>query len=162
MDVTMDLAQQAGLVLPLAGVTDQLVKLLAASDVKALLYGEMFLPGPRRHTNERRRRRIGCNHYGAKLIVVLHHCRVVRILCDACRIAVGAADRAVVRQQHLCLGLGDLRFHARACDRLPASAASFHANPRVCRLCGILVASAIATCRRYSLARNFWISCSTT
>ncbi len=40
MDVTMDLAQQAGLVLPLAGVTDQLVKLLAASDVKALLYGD--------------------------------------------------------------------------------------------------------------------------
>lgn len=40
MDVTMDLAQQAGLVLPLAGVTDQLVKLLSAKDVKALLYGE--------------------------------------------------------------------------------------------------------------------------
>jgi 3-hydroxyisobutyrate dehydrogenase len=40
MDVTMDLAQQAGLVLPLAGVTDQLVKLLSAGDVKALLYGE--------------------------------------------------------------------------------------------------------------------------
>ena len=39
MDVTMDLAQQAGLVLPLAGVTDQLVKLLSAKDVKALLYG---------------------------------------------------------------------------------------------------------------------------
>ena len=40
MDVTMDLAQQAGLVLPLAGVTDQPVKLLSAKDVKALLYGE--------------------------------------------------------------------------------------------------------------------------
>jgi 3-hydroxyisobutyrate dehydrogenase-like beta-hydroxyacid dehydrogenase len=40
MDVTMDLAQQAGLVLPLAGVTDQLVKLFSANDVKALLYGE--------------------------------------------------------------------------------------------------------------------------
>jgi len=40
MDVTMDLAQQAGLVLPLAGVTDQLVKLLSAKDVKELLYGE--------------------------------------------------------------------------------------------------------------------------
>jgi 3-hydroxyisobutyrate dehydrogenase len=39
MDVTMDLAQQAGLVLPLAGLTDQLVKLLSANDVKALLYG---------------------------------------------------------------------------------------------------------------------------
>ncbi len=40
MDVTMDLAQQAGLALPLAGLTDQLVKLLSAADVKALLYGE--------------------------------------------------------------------------------------------------------------------------
>ena len=40
MDVTMDLAQQAGLVLPLAGLTDQLVKLLAAKDVKELLYGD--------------------------------------------------------------------------------------------------------------------------
>ena len=39
MDVTMDLAQQAGLVLPLTGLTDQLVKLLSAADVKALLYG---------------------------------------------------------------------------------------------------------------------------
>jgi 3-hydroxyisobutyrate dehydrogenase len=39
MDVTMDLAQQAGLVLPLAGLTDQLVKLLSAGDVKALFYG---------------------------------------------------------------------------------------------------------------------------
>ncbi len=40
MDVTMDLAQKAGLSLPLAGQTDQLVKLLTAADVKALLYGE--------------------------------------------------------------------------------------------------------------------------
>ncbi len=39
MDVTMELAQEAGLSLPLAGQTDQLVKLLTASDVKALLYG---------------------------------------------------------------------------------------------------------------------------
>jgi 3-hydroxyisobutyrate dehydrogenase len=40
MDVTMDLAQEAGLVLPLSGQIDQLVKLLSADDVKALLYGE--------------------------------------------------------------------------------------------------------------------------
>lgn len=40
MDVTMELAQEAGLSLPLAGQTDQLVKLLTAADVKALLYGE--------------------------------------------------------------------------------------------------------------------------
>ncbi len=40
MDLTMDLAQMSGLVLPLAGQIDQLVKLLSASDVKALLYGE--------------------------------------------------------------------------------------------------------------------------
>jgi 3-hydroxyisobutyrate dehydrogenase-like beta-hydroxyacid dehydrogenase len=39
MDVTMDLAQQAGVPLPLAGQVDQLVKLLSADDVKALLYG---------------------------------------------------------------------------------------------------------------------------
>ena len=39
MDVTMDLAQQAGLVLPMAGLTDQLIKLFSAKDVKALLYG---------------------------------------------------------------------------------------------------------------------------
>jgi len=39
MDVTMDLAQQAGIALPLAGQVDQLVKLLTAADVKALLYG---------------------------------------------------------------------------------------------------------------------------
>ena len=40
MDVTMELAQDAGLSLPLAGQIDQLVKLLSAADVKALLYGE--------------------------------------------------------------------------------------------------------------------------
>jgi 3-hydroxyisobutyrate dehydrogenase len=39
MDVTMDLAQQVGVPLPLAGQVDQLVKLLTAADVKALLYG---------------------------------------------------------------------------------------------------------------------------
>ncbi len=39
MDVTMELAQQAGLPLPLAGQVDQLVKLFSADDVKALLYG---------------------------------------------------------------------------------------------------------------------------
>jgi 3-hydroxyisobutyrate dehydrogenase len=38
MDVTMDLAQEAGLVLPLAGQVDQLVKRLTAADVRALLY----------------------------------------------------------------------------------------------------------------------------
>ena len=40
MDVTLDLAQDLGLSLPLAGQVDQLVKLLSAKDVKALLYGE--------------------------------------------------------------------------------------------------------------------------
>jgi len=40
MDVTMELAQTAGLSLPLAGQIDQLVKLLSAADVKALLYGD--------------------------------------------------------------------------------------------------------------------------
>jgi 3-hydroxyisobutyrate dehydrogenase len=40
MDVTMDLAQEAGLVLPLSGQVDQLVKLLKADDVAALLYGK--------------------------------------------------------------------------------------------------------------------------
>jgi 3-hydroxyisobutyrate dehydrogenase-like beta-hydroxyacid dehydrogenase len=40
MDLTMDLAQMAGLSLPLAGQIDQLVKLLSAADVKALLYGK--------------------------------------------------------------------------------------------------------------------------
>ncbi|MBK5565426.1 NAD(P)-dependent oxidoreductase [Ensifer sp. SSB1] len=39
MDVTMDLAQKAGLMLPLSAQVDQLVKTLKASDVKALLYG---------------------------------------------------------------------------------------------------------------------------
>jgi 3-hydroxyisobutyrate dehydrogenase len=39
MDVTMDLAQAAGLVLPLSGQVDQLIKLLKADDVAALLYG---------------------------------------------------------------------------------------------------------------------------
>jgi 3-hydroxyisobutyrate dehydrogenase len=39
MDVTMDLAQEAGLVLPLSGQVDQLVKLFKADDVAALLYG---------------------------------------------------------------------------------------------------------------------------
>lgn len=39
MDVTMDMAQIAGLMLPMAGVTDQLVKVLKAKDVKELLYG---------------------------------------------------------------------------------------------------------------------------
>jgi 3-hydroxyisobutyrate dehydrogenase-like beta-hydroxyacid dehydrogenase len=39
MDLTMDLAQEAGLVLPLAGQVDQLIKPLKADDVKALLYG---------------------------------------------------------------------------------------------------------------------------
>ena len=40
MDVTMDLAQNAGLVLPLSGQVDQLVKLFKADDVAALLYGK--------------------------------------------------------------------------------------------------------------------------
>lgn len=40
MDVTMDMAQRLGLVLPLAGQVDQLIKTLKADDVKALLYGE--------------------------------------------------------------------------------------------------------------------------
>lgn len=39
MDLTLDLAQKAGLMLPLAGQIDQLIKTLSASDVKALLYG---------------------------------------------------------------------------------------------------------------------------
>jgi 3-hydroxyisobutyrate dehydrogenase-like beta-hydroxyacid dehydrogenase len=39
MDVTMELAQQAGVPLPLAGQVDQLVKLFSADDVRALLYG---------------------------------------------------------------------------------------------------------------------------
>lgn len=40
MDVVMDLAQKAGLVLPLSGHVDQLVKLFHADDVAALLYGK--------------------------------------------------------------------------------------------------------------------------
>lgn len=40
MDITMDMAQRMDLVLPLSGQVDQLVKLLKADDVKALLYGE--------------------------------------------------------------------------------------------------------------------------
>lgn len=40
MDVTMDMAQRLGLVLPLAGQVDQIIKLLKADDVKALLYGQ--------------------------------------------------------------------------------------------------------------------------
>jgi 3-hydroxyisobutyrate dehydrogenase len=39
MDLTLDLAQKAGLMLPLAGQVDQLIKTLSAADVKALLYG---------------------------------------------------------------------------------------------------------------------------
>jgi 3-hydroxyisobutyrate dehydrogenase-like beta-hydroxyacid dehydrogenase len=39
MDVTMALAQAGGLTLPLSGQVDQLVKLLKADDVSALLYG---------------------------------------------------------------------------------------------------------------------------
>ena len=35
----MELAQEAGLMLPLAGLVDQLVKRLKAEDVAALLYG---------------------------------------------------------------------------------------------------------------------------
>jgi len=39
MDVVMDLAQAGGLVLPLSGQVDQLIKLFHARDVAALLYG---------------------------------------------------------------------------------------------------------------------------
>jgi 3-hydroxyisobutyrate dehydrogenase len=39
MDVALDLAQAGGLVLPLTGQVDQLVKLFHADDVTALLYG---------------------------------------------------------------------------------------------------------------------------
>jgi len=39
MDVTMDLAQSVGLMLPMAGLTDQLIKVLKPNDVKELLYG---------------------------------------------------------------------------------------------------------------------------
>lgn len=40
MDVALDLAQAGGLVLPLSGTVDQLVKLFSAADVKGLLYGD--------------------------------------------------------------------------------------------------------------------------
>ncbi|WP_395448906.1 NAD(P)-dependent oxidoreductase [Aminobacter sp. UC22_36] len=39
MDVTMDLAQKAGLMLPLSGQVDQIIKTMKAADVKELLYG---------------------------------------------------------------------------------------------------------------------------
>jgi hypothetical protein len=39
MDFVIDLAQNGGLVLPLAGQVDQLIKTLTAADVAALLYG---------------------------------------------------------------------------------------------------------------------------
>jgi 3-hydroxyisobutyrate dehydrogenase len=39
MDVTLDLAQKGGLMLPLSGQVDQIIKTLHADDVKALLYG---------------------------------------------------------------------------------------------------------------------------
>ena len=39
MDLTMDLAQIVGVVLPMAGLTDQMIKTLKAKDVKELLYG---------------------------------------------------------------------------------------------------------------------------
>jgi 3-hydroxyisobutyrate dehydrogenase-like beta-hydroxyacid dehydrogenase len=39
MDVTMDLAQTVGVILPMAGLTDQMIKALKPKDVKELLYG---------------------------------------------------------------------------------------------------------------------------
>jgi 3-hydroxyisobutyrate dehydrogenase len=46
MDVVLDLAQAGGLVLPLSGQVDQLIKLFHARDVAALLYGpEAFYLG---------------------------------------------------------------------------------------------------------------------
>jgi 3-hydroxyisobutyrate dehydrogenase-like beta-hydroxyacid dehydrogenase len=39
MDVVMDLAQMSGLMLPMSGLTDQLIKVLKPKDVEALLYG---------------------------------------------------------------------------------------------------------------------------
>ena len=39
MDLTMDLAQTLGVMLPMAGLTDQMIKTLKAKDVKELLYG---------------------------------------------------------------------------------------------------------------------------
>jgi 3-hydroxyisobutyrate dehydrogenase-like beta-hydroxyacid dehydrogenase len=38
MDVTMDLAQTVGVMLPMAGLTDQMIKVLKPKDVKELLY----------------------------------------------------------------------------------------------------------------------------
>lgn len=40
MDLTLELAQRIGLMLPLAGQVDQIVKSLSAADVKGLLHGE--------------------------------------------------------------------------------------------------------------------------
>jgi 3-hydroxyisobutyrate dehydrogenase len=40
MDLTLEMAQKMGLMLPLAGQVDQIIKTLSADDVKALLYGE--------------------------------------------------------------------------------------------------------------------------
>jgi 3-hydroxyisobutyrate dehydrogenase-like beta-hydroxyacid dehydrogenase len=39
MDVTMELAQEIGVMLPMAGLTDQMIKVLKPKDVKELLYG---------------------------------------------------------------------------------------------------------------------------
>lgn len=39
MDLTLDLAQRIGLMLPLAGQVDQIIKSLSAADVKGLLHG---------------------------------------------------------------------------------------------------------------------------
>jgi 3-hydroxyisobutyrate dehydrogenase-like beta-hydroxyacid dehydrogenase len=39
MDVTMELAQEVGVTLPMAGLTDQMIKVLKPKDVKELLYG---------------------------------------------------------------------------------------------------------------------------
>ena len=40
MDLTLDMAQKAGLMLPLAGQVDQIIKSLTAADVKGLLHGD--------------------------------------------------------------------------------------------------------------------------
>jgi len=40
MDLTLDLAQKIGLMLPLAGQVDQIIKTLTAADVKGLLHGD--------------------------------------------------------------------------------------------------------------------------
>jgi len=39
MDFVIELAQNGGLVLPLSGHVDQLIKTMSAADVAALLYG---------------------------------------------------------------------------------------------------------------------------